>query len=167
MKYHHLITRSSQHSQECKNTPAVFGPRDLHLWPQINVSRTHGGMLLCQVQLFLTYSVDKQTRPILSPQLPSVCNQPHLEPMYGMLCNQIYYTRRFDCDAAFLLIFSCVGESRLSSFWRSDDASLAHQGVRQRRFAVVDVCNNRHVTNVLLFVHDLTDLVDREVHLQH
>jgi hypothetical protein len=32
---------------------------------------------------------------------------------------------------------------------------------------VINVSNHGHVSDVLLLVHELTDLVDREVHLQH
>ena len=45
-----------------------------------------------------------------------------------------------------------------------DDAGFADEGVGERGLAVVHVGNHRHVTDVPLLIHDLTDLVDREVH---
>ena len=49
--------------------------------------------------------------------------------------------------------------------WRTcDDAGFADEGVGERGLAVVHVGNHRHVTDVPLLIHDLTDLVDREVH---
>ena len=104
-----------------------------------------------------------------------VCNKYTSQATAGLLATpnmsvqtsyHMNHTRRLDCDAAFLFVFPRVGEPCLAGFRRRDDASLTHEGVGQRRLAVVDVRYHRHVTNVPLFVHDLTDLVDREVHLQ-
>ena len=89
--------------------------------------------------------------------------------MPGRAClavTEFHNIRRFYCDTAFLLVFPRVCEPRLSSFRRSNDARLAHQGVRQRRLAVVNMCYHRHVANIFLLVHDLTDLVNCEVHLK-
>lgn len=76
-----------------------------------------------------------------------------------------WYLRRLDGDAAFLLIFPCVGETGLSSTRRGDDTSLRHKRVGQGWLSVVYVRNHGHVTDVSLLVHDGTDLVDGKVHL--
>lgn len=74
--------------------------------------------------------------------------------------------RGLDGDAALLLVFACVSEAGLSSAGGSDDPSLGHQRVGQCGFPVVYVRNHGHVTDVGLLVHDGTDLVDCEVHLE-
>ena len=73
--------------------------------------------------------------------------------------------RRLDGDAALLLVLARVGEAGLASLGRGDDARLAHERVGERRLAVVDVRNHGHVADVLLLVHERTDLVDGEVNL--
>ncbi len=74
--------------------------------------------------------------------------------------------RGFDGDAALLLVFARVSEAGLSGAGGSDDSSLGHQRVGQRRLPVVHVRDHRHVTDVGLLVHDGTDLVNCEVHLE-
>lgn len=76
------------------------------------------------------------------------------------------FLRGFDGDAALLFIFARVSEAGLSGAGRGDDPSLGHQRVGQRRFPVVHVRDHGHVTDVGLLVHDGTDLVDCEVHLE-
>lgn len=73
--------------------------------------------------------------------------------------------RRLDRDAALLLVLARVREARLARSRVRDDARLAHERVRERRLAVIDVGNHGHVTNVLLLVHETTDLVHCKVHL--
>ena len=41
--------------------------------------------------------------------------------------------------------------------------NVPDKGVSEGGFAVIDVSNDGHVTDVLLFVHDLTDLVNCKV----
>ena len=40
---------------------------------------------------------------------------------------------------------------------------LPDEGVSESGFTMIDVSDNGHITDVLLLVHDLTDLVNREV----
>lgn len=75
------------------------------------------------------------------------------------------YLRWLDGDASLLFIFSGVSESGLSCTCRSDNASFTHQGISESRFAVVHMGDHRHIPDVGLFVHDLPNLVNREVHL--
>ena len=69
------------------------------------------------------------------------------------------HLRRLDGNTSFLLVFACVGKSRLSSPLPGDDASLAHEGVGERGLAVIDVSNHRHVADVRPLVHNSTNLL--------
>lgn len=74
--------------------------------------------------------------------------------------------RGLDGDASFLFVLPGIGEPGLTSPGTGNDTSFADQRVCQRRLAMIDVGNHRHVTDVFLFVHDVTDLVYSEVHLK-
>ena len=76
------------------------------------------------------------------------------------------HSRRLDGDAALLLVLAGVREACLARLRTRDDARLADERVGQRRLAVVDVRDHGHVANVLLLVHDRSDLVHSEIHLQ-
>ena len=73
--------------------------------------------------------------------------------------------RWLDCDTPFLFIFACVCESSFSGFGTSNDTSFTDEGVSQCGLAMIYVSNHRHVADVVLLVHDLTDLVCRKIHL--
>ena len=73
------------------------------------------------------------------------------------------HTCGLDGDATLLLVFASVSEAGIASILTGNNTGLCDEGVSQRRLAVVDVSDNRHVTDGLRVVHDLTDLVDREV----
>ena len=75
------------------------------------------------------------------------------------------HSRGLDGDAALLLILSRVGETGLPRAGTSDDTGLGNQRVRQGGFAMVNVRDNGHVSDVGLLVHDLTDLVYGKVYL--
>ena len=62
-----------------------------------------------------------------------------------------------------MFVLTGVSESGLTSLGAGDDSSLGDEGVCQGGLAVIDVSNHGHVSDILLFVHDLTDLVNREV----
>lgn len=70
-----------------------------------------------------------------------------------------------DGDAAVLFVLAGVGEASLSRVLGGDDARLGHQRVREGGLAVVDVRDHGHVPDVVLLVHDLTELVRGEVNL--
>lgn len=44
-----------------------------------------------------------------------------------------------------------------------DDTSLADKGIREGALAVIDVCDDGHVPDVLLIVHDGSDFFNSEV----
>lgn len=73
--------------------------------------------------------------------------------------------RGFDCNTSFLFVFSSVCSSGFTSFGWGNDTGFGQKRISQRRFAVIDVSNNRHVSDIVLFVHNGTDLVYGEVHL--
>ncbi len=76
------------------------------------------------------------------------------------------YLRWLNGDAPLLFIFSGVSKSGLSCTCRSNNTGFAHQGISESRFAMVHMGDHRHVPDVGLFVHDLPNLVYREVHLR-
>mmetsp|Transcript_53368 Transcript_53368/g.149108 ORF Transcript_53368/g.149108 Transcript_53368/m.149108 type:complete len:218 (+) Transcript_53368:2214-2867(+) len=69
----------------------------------------------------------------------------------------------FDGHATFLLVCPCVGEACISCCFCRDDASLANERVRQRGLPVVHVCDDRHGTDRVRQVHDVSDLLRCEV----
>ena len=75
--------------------------------------------------------------------------------------------RGLDGDASLLLVLPGVGGPGLTGLGAGNDTSLGQKGVGQCGLAVVDVSNNTHVTNVMLFVHDPTDLVHGEIDLRN
>ena len=77
------------------------------------------------------------------------------------------YSRRLDGDTTFLFVLSSIRETGLSSLGTSDDTGFGHEGIGQGGLAVIDVGNHGHVPDVLLLVHESTNLVDREVHLKN
>lgn len=74
--------------------------------------------------------------------------------------------RRFDGDTTFLFILTRVRESCFSSLGTGDDTGFGDERIGQCRLAVIDVRDDRHISNILLFVHHGTDLVYGEVHLK-
>merc|ERR1719199_504065 len=69
-----------------------------------------------------------------------------------------------DGDAAILLVLTRVREAGVARVLRGDDARGGDEGVRQRGFAVIDVRDDGHVTDVVLLVHLATELIDGELH---
>eukprot|EP00754_Rhynchopus_humris_P009966 Rhum_TRINITY_DN14106_c0_g1::Rhum_TRINITY_DN14106_c0_g1_i1::g.69326::m.69326 len=72
--------------------------------------------------------------------------------------------RRLDRDATLLLVRTRVRQTRVTGLRHGDDTGGGHKRVRQRGLAVVNVGNHGHVTDLVGEVHDLTDLVNGEVH---
>jgi len=68
-----------------------------------------------------------------------------------------------DGDASFLFVLSGVSESGLTGLAASDDTSFTDKRVSKGRLAVIDVSDDGHVSDVLLLVHDLTDLIYRKI----
>jgi len=72
-----------------------------------------------------------------------------------------------DGNATILLVLPCVGETGLTSLCGRNDTSPLDEGVGECGLSVIDVSNDRHVTNVRNLVHQGTDLVDGKVdHLE-
>ena len=76
------------------------------------------------------------------------------------------FLRGLDGNTAVLLILSGIGETSLTSFGTSNDTGFTDEGVSQGGFTVIHVSDDGHVTDVVLLVHDRTDLVNRKVHLK-
>jgi hypothetical protein len=72
-------------------------------------------------------------------------------------------TGGLDGDTSFLLVFSGIGVAGISGNFSRDDTGLADEGVGKSTLAMVDVSNNRHVSDAVLVVHDLSDLLNGEV----
>lgn len=77
----------------------------------------------------------------------------------------LHHVRRFDGNAALLLVFARVCEAGLSGAGRSNDPRFGHQRVSQRGLPMIHVGNHGHVPDVGLLVHDGPDLIHSEVHL--
>jgi len=69
-----------------------------------------------------------------------------------------------DGNGSLLLVLSGVGESSFTGSRAGDDTRLGYQRIGQSRLTVVDVGDDGHVSDVLLPVHDLTDLINGKVH---
>lgn len=69
---------------------------------------------------------------------------------------------RLDGDTTLLLVGSRIRGTGISSLGGGDNTGLGEKGVGEGRLAVIDVGNDRHVTDIGRLVHEPTDLVDRE-----
>lgn len=72
--------------------------------------------------------------------------------------------KTYNRNAAILLVLARVRQASVTSIGHGNDTGGRNQGVRQRRLAMIDMSNNRHVPDVVLLVHDLAHLVHRKVH---
>jgi len=70
---------------------------------------------------------------------------------------------RLDGNSSVNLVLTSVRESHVSSLGTGDNTSLGDQRVGEGGFTVVDVGNDRHVTDVGGSVHEPSYLVNREV----
>lgn len=61
-----------------------------------------------------------------------------------------------------LLVGTSICGTGITSLSGGDDTGLGQQRVGQGRFAVVDMSNNTHVTNIARLLHEIVDLVDGE-----
>jgi hypothetical protein len=73
-------------------------------------------------------------------------------------------TGGLDGNTTLLLIGTGVSVTGVTGMLGGNDTGLAHKGVSQSGLSVIDVGNNRHVTNVMLVVHDGTHLVSCKIH---
>lgn len=65
-------------------------------------------------------------------------------------------------ERTLLLVGTSVCGTGITSLSGGDDTGLGQQRVGQGRFAVVDMSNNTHVTNIARLLHEIVDLVDGE-----
>lgn len=65
-------------------------------------------------------------------------------------------------ERTLLLVGTSIGGTSITSLSGGDDTGLGQQRVGQGRFAVVDMSNNTHVTNIARLLHEIVDLVDGE-----
>ena len=72
-------------------------------------------------------------------------------------------TGGLDGDTSFLFILSCVGGSHVSSGFTGDNTGFGDEGISKSGLSVVNVCNNRHVSDLLGLVLALPNLVNGEV----
>ena len=72
------------------------------------------------------------------------------------------YIRGLDGDAADLLVLARVGGPLAARLLDRHEAGLAEQRVGERRLAVVDVRDHRHVAHVVLPRHEHAALLHRD-----
>lgn len=65
-------------------------------------------------------------------------------------------------ERTLLLVGTSVCGTGITSLSGGDDTGLGQQRIGQGRFAVVDMSNNTHVTNIARLLHEIVDLVDGE-----
>mmetsp|Transcript_749 Transcript_749/g.1722 ORF Transcript_749/g.1722 Transcript_749/m.1722 type:complete len:844 (-) Transcript_749:24-2555(-) len=73
-------------------------------------------------------------------------------------------TGGLDGNTTLLFIGTSISVTGVTGVLGGDNTSLAHKGIRKGRLSVIDMGNNRHVTNVMLVVHDGTHLVSCKIH---
>mmetsp|Transcript_25555 Transcript_25555/g.37753 ORF Transcript_25555/g.37753 Transcript_25555/m.37753 type:complete len:234 (+) Transcript_25555:2125-2826(+) len=73
-------------------------------------------------------------------------------------------TSGLDGDTSLLLICTCIRVSRSTCMSGRDDTSLTDERISQSRLAVIDVSDHRHVSDVVLVVHDGPHLIGCEIH---
>mmetsp|Transcript_10291 Transcript_10291/g.15715 ORF Transcript_10291/g.15715 Transcript_10291/m.15715 type:complete len:802 (+) Transcript_10291:228-2633(+) len=73
------------------------------------------------------------------------------------------HTSGLDGDTTLLFVFTGIGSSGVSSSLTGNDTGLGDKGVSKGTLAVVDVSNNRHVSDLVSLVLTLSHLVNGEV----
>ena len=56
-----------------------------------------------------------------------------------------------------------IGPPGVACLFLGDEAGLADEGIGEGRFAVIDMCDDGHIPDVVLVVHDLTYLFYSEL----
>jgi len=70
------------------------------------------------------------------------------------------YTGGLDGNTSFLFILSGIGGSGVTSVFAGNDTGFGNEGISECRFTVIDVSNNRHVSDLRGPVLALSDLVN-------
>mmetsp|Transcript_14922 Transcript_14922/g.26360 ORF Transcript_14922/g.26360 Transcript_14922/m.26360 type:complete len:806 (-) Transcript_14922:95-2512(-) len=73
-------------------------------------------------------------------------------------------TSGLDGNTTLLLISTGIGQTGITSLLNGHNTSGGDERVGKGRLTVIDVGNNGHVTDVVLLVHDSTDLLNRKLH---
>ena len=73
------------------------------------------------------------------------------------------YTGRLDGDTTLLFVGAGVGGTHISSLVTGNDTGFGDEGVCEGRLAVIDVGDDGHVTDLIRFTHDFSNLVNCEV----
>jgi hypothetical protein len=72
-------------------------------------------------------------------------------------------TSGLDGDTTFFLVSTSVGGTNITSLIASNNTGFGNEGVSEGWFTVIDVSNNRHVTDLISVTHDFSNLVNSEV----
>jgi len=73
------------------------------------------------------------------------------------------YTGGFNSDTSLLFILSGIGGSGITSSLSGNNTGFGNEGIGKGTLAVIDVSNNRHVSNVVCLVLTFSNLVNCEV----
>jgi hypothetical protein len=71
---------------------------------------------------------------------------------------------RLDGNGAFLLVFTGIHDTSITSGSHGYNTGSSDQGIGQGRLSVIDVGNDGHVTDVLGAIHNFSELINSEVH---
>ena len=74
------------------------------------------------------------------------------------------HTSGLDSDATFLFIWAGIHITGFTGSFVGNDTGTGNEGVGKCGLTVIDVSDNGHVTDVVALVHNLAQLVNREVH---
>ena len=66
------------------------------------------------------------------------------------------YTGGLDGDTSVLLVLSSIHKGLFSGIRLFDDTGPGDKGIGESGFAVIDVSNNRNVTDIVLLIHGLS-----------
>ena len=72
-------------------------------------------------------------------------------------------TGGLDGDTTFLFVGTGVSSASVAGLIASNNTGFGNEGVCQGRLAVIDVSDNRHVTDLVRITHDFSNLVNSEV----
>ena len=72
-------------------------------------------------------------------------------------------TGGFDGDTTLLLVGTSVGGADIASLVAGNNTSFGNEGVSEGGLAVIDVSDDRHVTDLVRLTHDFSNLVNSEV----
>ncbi len=74
--------------------------------------------------------------------------------------------RWFNCNTSFLFVLSCICKTHFTGLLRSNNTSFAYKWISQCWFSMINMCNDGHVTNISLLVHQGTNFVNSKINLE-